>query len=341
MRDHQNFETIIKNEKRKKWLKMIGTSSLVTVVVGVSLAFGVYTTLTHRMEKQAQQAVRQFNISDFIFSPNVKATTQHYTLTSATRATLTSEREKNIDGYHVAYPARQATFSLAGQVGANTVSYNMWQKPHSHQMIVTNRETQQKEPIFFNVAYPKWYQAQKNRSKFSVPMAPTHEAKGLSQLPNNLGEVALTFDKRYTYREILNMLPSNVMINYYWLGYHASNVASDQTGMPYIGLNANGDGRGELIDKTNNRLDDNQYVGYQGLKKALNQAEKMPMLSSDIPLIKDAKQQLAPDLQQAQFAGVIVTGRTENLAALDQLPAVCATNVGVTTPIMPYLEPLK
>ena len=103
MRDHQNFETIIKNEKRKKWLKMIGTSSIVTVVVGVSLAFGVYTTLTHRMEKQAQQAVRQFNISDFIFSPNVKATTQHYTLTSATRATLTSEREKNIDGYHLVF----------------------------------------------------------------------------------------------------------------------------------------------------------------------------------------------------------------------------------------------
>ena len=65
------------------------------------------------------------------------------------------------------------------------------------------------------------------------------------------------------------------------------------------------------------------------------------MLDNDISLIKDAKKQLAANLKNSEFAGVIVTGRTENLAKLDQMPYVYATNVGVTTPIMPYLEPLK
>ncbi|SPJ44007.1 hypothetical protein LAA29_70088 [Leuconostoc carnosum] len=32
---------------------------------------------------------------------------------------------------------------------------------------------------------------------------------------NTLGEVAITFDKRYTYDDIRTMLPNNVMINYY------------------------------------------------------------------------------------------------------------------------------
>lgn len=341
MSDNQKFETMIKKEKRKKWLKIIGLSSAVTVLVGGGLVLGTYVVRNQMMAKQAQREVTQFNISDLIFSPNIVSTSQYYTLTATTRATLVSEREKNVDGYPVAYPEKTVTFNLHGQESAIEASPNMRQKPHSNQYIATNHQTQQKEPLFFNVAYPKWYNQQKTHAKRVPPIEPTHEAASLSQMPNTLGEVAITFDKRYNYTEILNMLPKNVMINYYWLGNHSSRLDSTSTAGRYIGLNANVDGNGELVDKENGPLDANQYVGYQGLKKALSVASNLSMLDNDISLIKDAKKQLAANLKNSEFAGVIVTGRTENLAKLDQMPYVYATNVGVTTPIMPYLEPLK
>ena len=50
---------------------------------------------------------------------------------------------------------------------------------------------------------------------------------------------------------------------------------------------------------------------------------------------------MSKNLKTAKFAGVIVTGRTQNLAKLDNQKYTFATNVGVTTPIMPYQAPIK
>ena len=43
----------------------------------------------------------------------------------------------------------------------------------------------------------------------------------------------------------------------------------------------------------------------------------------------------------AKYSGIIVSGRTENLATLDDEPYVYTTNVGLQAEILPYIEPTK
>ncbi|WP_220740940.1 anti sigma factor C-terminal domain-containing protein [Leuconostoc miyukkimchii] len=342
MSDNQNFEKIIKKEKRKKWIKTALISGMMTVLIGGSVTLLTRNIIGKQMQKQADQQIEQFNIEDLIYSPNIISTSQHYSLTAMTRSTLSSDREKNVDGYHVAYPEKSVSFNLSGREGGNDISPNIYTSENTKNVniMATNRKTQQKEPIFFNRAYPKWYDKQQKKSKLLTPIKPTHEASTLNDLPNTLGEIAITFDKRYKYDDILKMIPKNVMINYYWLGLHTPRLDTLSGIDAYIGLNAKDDGSGELVDKFSDELDSNQYVGYQGLKKAL-QSETNKGVINDIDVAKDAQKQLAPTLKTAKFAGVIVTGRTENLAKLDNLSYVYATNVGVTTPIMPYQKPIK
>ncbi|MGY3742692.1 anti sigma factor C-terminal domain-containing protein [Leuconostoc inhae] len=338
MSDNVNFEKIIKTEKRKKWLKTIAVASAVTVIVGGSLFYAVHKQLGRQMVKQAAKQQRQFNIDDLIASPNIVSTSQYFSMTKTTQSTLKSDREKNIDGYRVAYPEKNVTFNTHGIESASAQAPNMYNKnPATKEVIARNRQSQQKEPLFFNVKYERAYQAAKDKKALLEPSISTHEAETLSQLSNTLGEVAITFDKRYSYDDIRQMIPENVMINYYWLGIHSDKLDTMSAAGSYIGLNASDDGTGKL---TEGKAEKNEFLGYQGLKSALKQQSGQQTVNN-VDIAKDGQKQVSKNLKTAKFAGVIVTGRTQNLAKLDNQKYTFATNVGVTTPIMPYQEPIK
>ncbi|WP_349582225.1 anti sigma factor C-terminal domain-containing protein [Leuconostoc citreum] len=342
MNDNQNFERIIKKEKRKKQLITAVISSIVTVTIGFVAVMATTIILGKQMDVQAEKQINQFNIADLIYSPNIRSTSQRYRLTAMTRATLSSDRQKNIDGYRVAYPEKKVILNLSGPESSSETSSNIYKNDtiKNINIMAANPKTGQKEPIFFNRAYPNWYGSQKNKDKLMSPITPTHEAKTLQALPNTLGEVAITFDKRYRYEDILKMMPHNIMINYYWLGFHSDALDTSSHVGCYVGLNAKDDGSGKLNDQFAGLPDKTKYNDYQGLKKALKSQINRKNVDY-IDIAKDAEKQLAPSLKTAEFAGVIVTGRTENLAKLDQLPYTYASNVGITTPIMPYQSPIK
>ncbi len=338
MSDNVNFEKIIKTEKRKKWLKTIAVSGAATVIIGGSVFYAVYNQLGIQMAKQASKQQRQFNIDDLIYSPNIISTSQYYSTTKTIQGTLKSDREKNIDGYHVAYPEKKVTFNTHGIESASAQTLNIYNKnPATKEIIATNRQSQQKEPLFFNVKYEHAYQSEKDKKELLASSIPTHEAETLSQLSNTLGEVAITFDKRYSYDDIRQMIPDNVMINYYWLGIHSDKLDTMSAAGSYIGLNASDDGTGKL---TEGKAEKNEFLGYQGLKSALKQQSGQQTVNN-VDIAKDGQKQMSKNLKTAKFAGVIVTGRTQNLAKLDNQKYTFATNVGVTTPIMPYQEPIK
>ena len=341
MSDNVNFEKIIKTEKRKKWLKTIAVSGAATVIIGGSVFYAIHNQLGIQMAKQASKQQRQFNIDDLISSPNIISTSQYFSTTKTTQGTLKSDREKNIDGYRVAYPEKNVTFNTHGIESASAQTPNIYNKnPATKEIIATNRQSQQKEPLFFNVKYEHAYQSEKDKKELLAPSIPTHEAKTLSQLPNALGEVAITFDKRYSYDDIRQMMPENVMINYYWLGIHSDKLDTMSVAGSYTGLNASDDGTGKLTEGAEVKAGKNDFSGYQGLKSALKQQSGQRTVNN-VDIAKDGQRQVSKNLKTAKFAGVIVTGRTQNLARLDSQKYTFATNVGVTTPIMPYQAPIK
>ena len=75
--------------------------------------------------------------------------------------------------------------------------------------------------------------------------------------------------------------------------------------------------------------------------KTAEKKKKKKMNGLDI--YQDALKQIEkyPTLKTAKFSGIIVSGRTENLATLDDESYVYTTNVGLQAEILPYIEPTK
>ena len=70
------------------------------------------------------------------------------------------------------------------------------------------RELRQKYPVFYNI------NAKGTKDSNSIPK----KLASVKEMPSQLVEVAVTFDKPYTYKEIQQMIPNNLKINWYWIG---------------------------------------------------------------------------------------------------------------------------
>lgn len=314
-----DFEQIIKIEKRKKLLKMIGVSIITTLI----LLFVFNIIVGKRMQSQYARMQAQFNILDDIQSPNIESQTQYLSTTKWTSSTLTSERVKNIDGYQIPVNSRTLDFGLIGQSGmlSDSISYN--NLGNNGETQAYDRVTGQKLPLFFNPNYQD--------DETSVDFKITHEAESLNQLSNHVAEVAITFDQPYSYEQIQKMIPENLLINWYWLGTNTTKLSPVDSAGYYIGTN---------LDENHSEANSQ----YKEFKKSVNAANQLLGVTiNDIDIYQDAEKQIKkyPTLEKAKFSGIIVSGRTENLANLDSHSFTYATSVGLQTEILPYIKPTK
>ncbi|GFH43422.1 hypothetical protein Hs30E_19730 [Lactococcus hodotermopsidis] len=86
-----NFEKIIKTEKRKKVLKMVGISLATTLV----LFIGGMMLINKRMTVQGKKVQEYVNIREMIQSPNIESFSEYFSNTQRMSAQMRSERFKN------------------------------------------------------------------------------------------------------------------------------------------------------------------------------------------------------------------------------------------------------
>lgn len=327
---NDNFDKLIKKEKRKKTITTIAISLVTTLVV----IFVGYTAINQRMSHQYKKAQEMANITDMIESPNLVSTSQYLSVSGRVTSQLKSERFKNIDGYVLAATPLEINFSLFG-VGYGSGSNSPLTVPISKTKSIGafSRENGEKVPLFFD--------ARQKATPAMADVKPTHEAKTLASYSNHVGEVAVSFKTPLTYSEIQTKLPENVLINWYWIGKANPKLTSIDK---VIGINA--DEKGQLNDdalktKQSGNWSTGNYPSFVAAVKTA--ADKRGHSINGIDIYQDALKQVKtyPTLDKAKFSGVIVSGRTENLAKLDDLPEVYATNVGLTAEIVPYIEPTK
>ncbi|GAX48054.1 hypothetical protein RsY01_1668 [Lactococcus reticulitermitis] len=329
----ENFDKLIKKEKWKKIVKTIAISFVTTLV----LLFIGYTVSNRGMALQYEKAKEMANIIDMIESPNLISRSQYLSKTGWVTSQLKSERFKNIDGYLVAAVPLEINFSLF-DVGYARDQNSPLTIPitKTKDIGAFSRENGEKLPMFFNP---------KHKQKSTEQEAkPTHEARTLSGLKNHVAEVAISFKEPMTYAEIQAKLPDHLLINWYWLGMASDQLSVTDTIGKVIGLNA--DEAGKLEDESLETPSSSSWssANYPSFVAAVKTAaEKRGYNVAGIDLYQDALKQVEkyPTLKTAKFAGLIVSGRTENLAKLDDLPFVYATNVGLQTEILPYIQPTK
>ena len=333
MKLNENFDQLIKKEKRKRLLKTIAISFVTTVV----LLFIGFTLINKRMEMQYKKAQEMANITDMIESPNLVSQSQYLSTSGRVTSQLKSERFKNIDGYMVAATPLEINFSLFG-IGYGSGKNSSLTVPitKTKEIGAFSRENGEKLPLFFN---PKHKESETQQGAKE-----THEARTLSGFKNHVAEVAISFKKPMTYDEIQAKIPENVLINWYWLGMASDQLSATETVGKVIGINADEAGKlssEPLKSKTSSAWWSPNYPSFVAAVKTA--AEKRSYTVNGLDIYQDALKQIEkyPTLKTAKFSGIIVSGRTENLATLDDEPYVYTTNVGLQAEILPYIEPTK
>lgn len=333
MKLNENFDQLIKKEKRKRLLKTIAISFVTTVV----LLFIGFTLINKRMEMQYKKAQEMANITDMIESPNLVSQSQYLSTSGRVTSQLKSERFKNIDGYMVAATPLEINFSLFG-IGYGSGKNSSLTVPitKTKEIGAFSRENGEKLPLFFN---PKHKESETQQEAKA-----THEARTLSGFKNHVAEVAISFKEPMTYAEIQAKIPENVLINWYWLGMASDQLSATETVDKVIGINADEAGKlssEPLKSKTSSAWWSPNYPSFVAAVKTA--AEKRGYTVNGLDIYQDALKQIEkyPTLKTAKFSGIIVSGRTENLATLDDESYVYTTNVGLQAEILPYIEPTK
>ena len=353
----KDFKKLAKRSKTRRHLITAGIS-----VIGTAAVIAVAVLARNLYIKQASQAFfEQTNITNEISSPNVinEYAGQSQGLLGGT---YTQTAYKNLDGIPVVLG------NIGGSYGKTfgvqpTVNDSALILPFSDRGDV-NFVGGQKEPNFYQIDFSVgkiFY----DRTGLALPQ----EIKTLSKLPNHLAEVAITFDKPYTYQQIEHMIPQNLMLNWLWIGVDSKSQSLD---WPFYGISTTVDtyskGNPEMDangneKKVNNRnkagnltissditgLTDQMYQDYvAAVKKGQTYPDsKMLFQYSDGDktksyhpydfVVKQVKKY--PTLDKAKFAGVILTGKTENFAQLNNKSWLAASSVGASTENLPYLNP--
>ncbi|KRO16598.1 sigma factor regulator N-terminal domain-containing protein [Lacticaseibacillus saniviri] len=306
-----DLKRLARKSKVKRWLYTV----LISLVTGLLLLVISYAGVQLLARRNYQRLDANFVTQELIQSPNILTSSRVLANNGVFGAELVSDCYKNIDGYQVAWAQKRGTFDWL-HLNVETSSDGVDQNNGT----LRNRVNREKIPTFTN---PR---AKDYRTK--------REVGTLKQAKNMVAEVAVTFDRPYTYREIQTMVPANLLINWYWSGT-SSRANVDRLGT-YIGVNA---------DETSGRLTAAAYREFVNQVHRFGQDKQVSWTLDDgvtYKLYQDAvKQTPTTELNQAQFGGLIVSGRTENLLQLQNLAWAKSTVIGTMVPVRGDIKPLK
>ena len=324
----QDFTKFIRKNKIRRWILLIwGTLGALVVIFTAFMWIN-----SNHMEKLYQKTSDQANDYLTTQAPNIGTNNQMISVYGIFSSNLHMDVYKNVDGYQITWPAFNFSFATFGLYGyaLDNDNYYMNASPVTFNNGYYTQSTNQKIAAFFNVGADF-------KSKKYFGLQPTHDAHLLKNAPNQLAEVAVTFKKPLTYAEIIKLVPKNLLINWYWLGINDTKAEGANEDAQYFGINANTD----ISDQTEKlgALDKDTYSEFV---RALKEYKATSTIDNFNPL-QDARKQIKkyPTLAKAKFAGVILTGRTQNFASLDKEKWVFATNTGVMTAIRPDVPPTK
>ena len=327
----ETFKIIAKKSRRKRLWKTVVISSFVSLVLLGLLGKG----LAELASGNGRDLQKQYEIMSEIAYPNVDYDSLYYTQTSYFSGTLRSDRFKDLNGVRVAYPAYEGNYSLTGSY-KNPTS----EATYSSTSGTYTRELRQKYPVFYNV------NAKQTKSSDPAPQ----ELVSVKEMPNQLVEIALTFDKPYTYKEIQQMIPSNLKINWYWIG---SQSEDGENGMalrtdPQTTYGANStllnpypsDGKKESEEA---KQEQQTFLDYlkETDKNFFPTVNNYSMYNDIEAYLKkfgqlDIREEKNRD--QLTFSGVILTGKSENFAQLEGKEWNYASSIGASIQNQPYYK---
>ncbi|SDB22683.1 Sigma factor regulator N-terminal [Streptococcus henryi] len=203
MKTSTDFEKIAKKNKRKHQIK---TMLLSTVLAILTIVLG-YMGLDKLTSSHGEAIKDRYLLLSEIAYPNIDYSSWGFDSTSQFTGTFRSQRFKDIDGIKVPFESYQANYSLRPGIGGGSNQDSLTGGDDGKSLYT--RQNGYKVPMFYNINYDY-----NEESHAKV----TQDISLLSQMSGQAVEVAVTFDKPYTFEEIAELIPDDIAINWYWIG---------------------------------------------------------------------------------------------------------------------------
>ncbi|MFD1393673.1 sigma factor regulator N-terminal domain-containing protein [Lacticaseibacillus jixianensis] len=297
--------------RRAKWRQrlMMAATAAIVVVIMVPLGYGLLNKLAAR---QSSALVAQLNAYHTVAEPNVSLSSEMLANNTSFGGNVVTKEYKDIDGYMVPWGTFSSSYTnlhwwMDDSFTVQTVAGDQ-QKPFKRQDFQPG--TLQKIARFYT-------------GTKGLP----NEARTLAQLPNHVGEIAVTFKRGYTYPELKEMLPKNLNLRWAYLFNDTAHAAvAGDVDQPKIAEAPIG-----------MALSDGQTPPSQ--VKWWRKALKLHWTGAKANQAYQYAMKTPAD--RLKFKGVILTGTTEHLAKVATAEYVAGTSVGVTVPRVPYITPRK
>ncbi|KHD44802.1 sigma factor regulator N-terminal domain-containing protein [Streptococcus hongkongensis] len=286
---------------KRKRLTLLKTVlfSLLACLLLILICFKGLSSLT---AKNGQKVYHHFQQLSEIAYPNISYDSLYYYPSGQFTGKVHADRFKDIDGIPISYSPFEANYSLSGTFESSA-------EESSANSYLFDRGTRQKVPQFFNT-----------NVKFEngeVKSSPSHDLPYVTNMPNQLIEMAITFDKPYTYKELKTMLPKNLKKNWLWIGSKTTLDTSTWATSYQFGTNP------EVLDNPQHFLKNLKLVSKEGSKVIINNVDVYSDLDNYVKEFQNTQ-----NGEQLTFSGIILTGKSENFKELEGKKWIYASSIG-------------
>ncbi|MEG0731291.1 MAG: anti sigma factor C-terminal domain-containing protein [Vagococcus sp.] len=300
-----NFEKSLKRAKMKNILRII----LITIITVVIAIPALYWLGNRFVKKQSDQLNEYLIVHNVISEPNIQVDSRVLVNSSATGGEVVSNRSKNISGYVVPWSQIKGTYSLfTYQTDFNELisgEYGSKENQYSY-----DRQTKQKVADFYHP-----------NINYSYLKEMPNDLKKMNEKEATVTEVALSFDRAKTLKEIEKDIPKEVSMK--WMYVASSTKEKNIQGAP--GQEIYG------FEYSKDSGQDTFEYFLENLEKVNNETDKK---DTDAFIKSNGNKKL----KEVEILGMMVTGENKDLKKLEKLPYLRASSVGVSAPITPYIK---
>lgn len=316
MLDKKELSSVSQALRKAKYKQLIKIAFVSFVMVLIVLPI-IYNGGNYFAKRQSDSLNEALFDRQILASPNIQIDSQTLGESSMTGGTIITNRSKNINGYVVPWSTLTSRYSWFNA----SINYNELVPGFylgDHDSYEYDKQTKQKVASFYSPYIKNYYDGVKN------------DLQAIEQLDNHVVEVAISFDKAYTYQEIQKLLPSSLKLNkvWYWLDSKSETNIKEElgpAGLPKYGVNI------EEKYQTPEFIKEN----FADFFKA---AEKVAKKQADSPLNQLVKTNKDKSYKDVKVMGVMVTGRSENFGKLIGKEWIRGASAGVSVECLPYIH---
>ncbi|MDX1805868.1 MAG: anti sigma factor C-terminal domain-containing protein [Paenisporosarcina sp.] len=310
-----NISKIVKKAKRITILRNIVISLLVIIFLSITLGF----TWLSIMRWSQENAMRDIELFSRITDPNIEELGVQNEGNSLFEGILIFNRYKEIEGIPVNWSDHVFTYSLFGGVSRLTGDHSpiQIQDDNDGGMNSYDRVTKQRMMTFYHpdVLYT---------TKLSDDLASLNNVAD-----NTLVELALSFDQKYSPKEVRELFPEGIALKWYWVDTY-SKVDIERFAMKVLPELSTGIyGFDEMPeDPKKPLLSEQRFIGNIEMGVSLEEGKYHGEFERIYKQLKGNSSNLSTE--NIHVIGAVVTGTASDLVKLKDVNTIRATVLGVT-----------